>query len=113
MEAEKIVQQQLDAYNNRDIEAFMTLFSDDATLLNFPGNQVLAQGKPKVREVYQKLFEDSPQLHSELINRTVLGNKVIDHEKITGRMGNDVVELAVVYEVTQGKISRCMVIRNN
>ncbi len=109
--AAQVVQQQLDAYNKRDIDAFMTLFSDNATLLSFPGDQVLAQGKAKVKEVYQKLFESSPKLHSELIHRSVIGNRVIDHERISGRLGNDVVELVVVYEVTKGKISRCMVIK--
>lgn len=111
MKAEQIVQQQLDAYNNRDIEAFSALFSDDAQVLQFPGNKILAQGKANVKELYKKLFDASPNLYSELINRTVLGNRVIDHEKITGRAGVDVLELAVVYEVDQGKISKCMVIR--
>ena len=111
MKAEQIVQQQLEAYNNRDIEAFSALFSDDAQVLQFPDNKVLAQGKTNVKELYKKLFDNSPTLHSELINRTVLGNRVIDHEKITGRAGVDVLELAVIYEIEQGKISKCLVIR--
>lgn len=111
-QAAQVVQRQLEAYNNRDIEAFMALFSDDATLLSFPGDQVLAKGKAQVKEVYQKLFESSPKLHSELVNRSVIGTKVIDHERITGRQGkNEAIELAVVYEVTEGKISRCMVVK--
>ena len=57
----QVVQRQLEAYNNRDIDAFMALFSDDATLLSFPGDQVLAKGKAQVKEVYQKLFESSPR----------------------------------------------------
>jgi len=111
MKAKQIVQQQLEAYNNRDIEAFSALFSEDAQVLQFPDNKILAQGKANVKELYKKLFDNSPTLHSELVNRTVLGNRVIDHEKITGRAGVDVLELAVVYEIEQGKISKCLVIR--
>ena len=111
MNAEQIVQQQLEAYNNRDIEAFSALFSEEAEVLQFPENRVLAKGKTQVKELYKKLFDNSPTLHSELVSRTVLGNRVIDHEKITGRAGVDVLELAVVYEIEQGKIDKCLVIR--
>ena len=42
----------------------------------------------------------------------VMGNKVIDHESITGRMGNDdIPELIVVYEVIEEKINRITIIR--
>ena len=111
MNAEQIVQQQLEAYNNRDIEAFSALFSEEAEVLQFPENRVLAKGKTQVKELYKKLFDNSPTLHSELVSLTVLGNRVIDHEKITGRAGVDVLELAVVYEIEQGKIDKCLVIR--
>lgn len=111
MNAEQIVQQQLEAYNNRDIEAFSALFSEEAEVLQFPENRVLAKGKAQVKELYKKLFDNSPTLHSELVSRTVLGNRIIDHEKITGRAGVDVLELAVVYEIEQGKIDKCLVIR--
>ena len=110
MTAEQIVQQQLDAYNNRDIEAFIALFAEDAQVLKYPTNEVLAKGTAQVKALYTRLFSDSPKLHSQLIHRSVLGNRVIDHEKITGRAGADVVELAVVYEVNKGKISKCLVI---
>ncbi|HAA17095.1 MAG TPA: steroid delta-isomerase [Cytophagales bacterium] len=106
-----IVQLQLDAYNHRDIEAFMALFSEDCRILEFPGEKVLAEGFEATQALYQGLFESSPNLHSELVTRTVLGTKVIDHERITGRAGTDVVELAVIFEVIDGKITSAMVVR--
>jgi hypothetical protein len=39
-----------------------------------------------------------PALHAELISRMVLGNKVIDHERISG-VREQPFEVAVVYEV--------------
>ncbi|MEM8940270.1 MAG: hypothetical protein AAGC64_13095, partial [Bacteroidota bacterium] len=66
----------------------------------------------EVRKLYKNLFEKSPNLHSELKNRMILGNTVIDHEKITGRMGNDEpIELIVIYELSELKIIRVTVIR--
>ncbi len=110
--AEQVVQQQLETYNNRDIDGFMALFSDNVRLYNHVDGKLLADGKEAVRKLYVNLFEKSPKLHSELTNRMVLGNTVIDHEKITGRMGNDdAIELIVIYELTDLKISKVTVIR--
>ncbi|MEL6536384.1 MAG: nuclear transport factor 2 family protein [Bacteroidota bacterium] len=106
-----IVQLQLEAYNARDINSFMELFSPDCKILEFPGEKVLAEGHEATRALYLGLFDSSPNLHSELVSRTVLGTKVIDHERITGRAGTDVVELAVIFEVTDGKITSAMVVR--
>lgn len=110
--SEKIVQQQLDFYNNRDLKGFMSLFSEDAELINQSDGKVLAKGKGEVEKLYSNLFQQSPNLNSQLDNRMVLGNTVIDHERITGRMGNsEEIELIVIYEVIESKIFRCTVIR--
>lgn len=110
--SEKIVQQQLDFYNNRDLTGFMSLFAEDATLVNQSDGKVLAKGKLEVEKIYANLFEQSPNLNSKLDNRMVLGNTVIDHERITGRMGNsEAIELIVIYELKEEKIFRCTVIR--
>ena len=45
------------------------------------------------------------KLHAELVNRMVLGNKVIDHERITG-LAPQPVEAAVVFEVNAGLIHK-------
>ncbi len=111
---EAIVQQQLDYYNSRDLQGFMSLFTENATLINQSDGKVLANNKKEVEVLYSNLFEKSPNLKSELKNRIVMGNTVIDHEGITGRMGNsEVIELVVMYEVKEGYIFRCTVIRGD
>ena len=112
MTPETIIQRQLETYNARDIEGFMALFSDDVELHNQADGRLVADGKSAVRDLYTNLFLKSPNLHSKLLNRMVLGNTVIDHEKITGRMGNDdAIELIVIYELKGLKIYRVTVIR--
>uniref|UniRef100_UPI004047DE5C nuclear transport factor 2 family protein n=1 Tax=Roseivirga sp. TaxID=1964215 RepID=UPI004047DE5C len=109
---EQIVQQQLDAYNQRDISKFMDTMGKNVVLYNFADGQVLAEGFDAVKSTYALLFAKSPELHSKLINRIVLGNQVIDHESITGRMGNtETIELAVIYEIKEGKIVKISVLR--
>ncbi|MEM6526424.1 MAG: nuclear transport factor 2 family protein [Bacteroidota bacterium] len=110
--AEAVVQKQLETYNTRDIDGFMALFNDNVQLYNQADGKLLADGKVAVRKLYSNLFEKSPKLHSELMNRMVLNNTVIDHERITGRMGNDEpIELIVIYELSELKIIKVTVIR--
>lgn len=107
-----IVQENLDAYNKRDIEAFMQSFSDSIVVTNYADKSVIAKGLVQVRAVYQSLFDASPQLHSTILNRIVFDNKVIDHESIVGRRGvKTPIELIAIYEVKHDKIVAMTFIR--
>lgn len=110
---EQVVQLQLEAYNEGNIDKFMSVFSDDIELWTLGEAQPWAKGKDAVTAVYAKLFENSPELHSEIITRTVIGNKVLDYERITGRNGGDVLYLVMIYEVRDGKIFRATAVREN
>ncbi len=107
-EAELIVQEQLDAYNARDIDAFMATYSDDIALFNFP-DQLIGQGKEPMRIQYAGFFEGAPDLHCEIQKRIVLGNRVIDHELVTAN-GQKFTAVAI-YEVENGKIVKVTFIR--
>ena len=109
---EQVVQRNLECYNNRDIKGFMESFSPDITLHTFPDPEPTLEGLEAIQNFYSRLFEASPKLHSTILNRIVFDNKIIDHERIVGRMGADAaLEIVVVYEVTQGKIFRLTAIR--
>lgn len=103
-----IVQKQLEAYNNRDIEAFMATYSEDVKLFNFP-SKLSTEGQEKMKESYSSFFESTPDLHCEIKNRIVIGNKVIDEEYITAN-GNNFSAVAI-YEVENGKISKVTFLR--
>ena len=112
MTPEQIVQENLDFYNNRNIDGFMSSFSEEIKMYNHGDSTPTVVGKNQVRKVYSQLFEKSPKLHSTILKRIVIGNKVIDHESITGRNGNkEILELVLIYEVANQKINRITVIR--
>lgn len=107
-----VVQENLDFYNKRNIDGFMSSFSSEIALYTFGKSEPIAQGIPAIRELYGKLFEDSPELYSTILHRTVIGNKVIDHESIIGRKGSKTpIELVMIYEVKDGKIVKMTVVR--
>jgi len=111
---EKVVQAQLERYNARDIEGFMALMATEVFIDDFDSGKKMATHFGAVKNTYDSLFEASPSLHSELLSRMVIGNRVIDHEKITGRFGNpNDIRLVVIYTVEKGKINRITVLRED
>lgn len=111
MSPENIVQKQLEAYNERDIEAFMAVIDEEVTFRDFATHKTTISGYEKCKIYYEALFKASPDLKSTIVNRTVFDNKVIDHEHITGRNGKKVsTELVLIYEVANEKIVRVTVL---
>jgi len=111
MNPEAVVQAQVVAYNNRDIEAFAACHSDNVELFSFSERTPFVVGKEKLIEVYREIFQNSPSLHTEIINRIVMGNKVIDHEVVTGRKGIDQLEIIAIFEVENNLIAKAHFIR--
>ena len=96
-----IVQKQVEAYNARDIDAFMDTYAENIKLYNYP-NVLFQDSKEKMRARYTSQFENTPDLHCEIKNRIVVGNKVIDEEYV--RMNGVYISAVAIYEVENGKI---------
>lgn len=94
-----IVQQQLDAYNARDIEAWVRTYHPDARQYALHG-ALLAQGRDAIRERMRERFLE-PDLHATLLSRTAMGAIVVDHERVTRTFpeGRGTIEMLCVYEV--------------
>lgn len=101
---EDVVQQQLDAYNARDIDAFMAYWAEDAQYYEHP-DTLLASGKAEIRERHIARFKE-PSLYGERVKRMVLGSMVIDQEVVTRNFpqGRGKMDVIAIYEVEQGKI---------
>ena len=100
---EAIVNKQLLAYNNRDIAAFTNTYSKDVKLYSFP-NKLNSEGQEALRKGYASFFESVPDLNAEIVNRIVLGNKVIDNEKV--KINGQIFYAIAIYEVENGLISK-------
>jgi hypothetical protein len=98
-----IVQKQLNAYNAKDVDAFIAIYTEDIKLYNYP-NELLSEGRNQMRKDYIAWFERTPDLKASIKKRIVIGNRVIDEEQITanGRVFNTV----VIYELDNGLISK-------
>jgi hypothetical protein len=101
---EAVVQCQLDAYNARDLEAWLATYAEDAQQFEHPG-KLLASGHAEIRARTGPRFTE-PNLHARLISRSVMGSVVIDHEEVTRSFpeGPGRIELVCIYQVHDGKI---------
>ena len=103
---EAVVQTQVEAYNARNIDAFLSTYSDNAELFEFP-DKLIARGSAEMRQRYAPRFAEEG-LHAEIVKRIVLGNVVVDHERVHRMFpeGPGVLEAIAIYQVENGKINK-------
>ena len=92
---------QLEAYNNRDIDAFLVPYADSVKVYN-DQRKLLYQGKETMRGRYASLFEKTPDLNCNLLNRIAVSNTVIEHEEVT--FNGKTIYAIVMYKVADNKI---------
>lgn len=103
---ELVVQRQLDAYNAKDLDAWLATYAEDARQFELHGAP-LAVGHKQMRERMAARFEE-PDLHAQLLSRLIMGHVVIDHERVTRNFpeGKGTIEMLCVYEVANGAIAK-------
>ena len=98
-----VVQRQLEAYNAHDLAAFMATYSDAIRLYRLPNAAPAFESKAAMADFYGQHRFSIPALRAEIVNRMVLGNKVVDHERVHG-LPDGVIEAVAIYEVVDGLI---------
>jgi hypothetical protein len=102
---ETVIQKQWNAYNSRNINAYVNCFSEDVEVYMFP-KQLLYKGKDKLREHYENFFQITPDLYGEVQNRSVNGNVVKEEVLITRAKKTEPAKATIVYEVEDGLITK-------
>jgi hypothetical protein len=102
--SEAIIQRQLEAYNARDLDAWLATYAPHARQYLFPAT-LLAEGIDEIRARSTARFQE-PNLHARLLRRTVIGDVVIDHERVTRTFGEGTgtLEMMATYRVANGAI---------
>ena len=100
---EDLAQRQLNAYNLRNIDAFLEPYAEDVEVYQYP-NTLQFKGKETMRNSYSQMFESVPNLHCELVDRIVQGNIVIDKERV--QFGDKIVEAVAIYHFENNKIKK-------
>src|SRR5690349_20381240 len=86
------VQAQVDAYNARDIDAFVAPYATDVVITDAAEHAIM-QGLDSIRQEYGALFDASPDLRAEILGRVSTEDWVVDHERVS--RGGEVREVLV------------------
>ena len=106
MSLERIAQAQLDAYNAQDLDAYCSYFTEDVVVADIAGG-VNLEGLIAYRDRYAGAFANFPNNRADLLGRIVVGNTVIDHERVDRGDGvTPVFEVAAIYTFRGDKIAR-------
>ena len=103
-----LAQRQLNAYNFRNINAFLEPYAEDVEVYNYP-DKLLFKGKETMRKSYSQMFKNTPNLHCELIGRVAQGNIVIDKERV--QFGGKIIEAIAIYHIENNKIKKVYFIK--
>ena len=109
VEARRIADAQLAAYNARDLDAYLALFHRDAVLINLPDQSVIAEGLAAIRAMYEARFA-TEGFYCEVHHRSEIGQIAIDRETVHTKAGPPV-DILAMYEVTGGQIARIFFVR--
>lgn len=99
---ERVVHQQVEAYNQGDIDAFVECYSEQATVVDLDQDETLGRGKTAIRKHFGELFDNFPDLRCEVREQFRVGEYVVLSERVTGS-GESRNALAV-YRVEDGLI---------
>ncbi len=105
-----LIDKQLKAYNNRDINAFAATYHDDVEIYHF-SNGLQYRGKSELITRYGDKFASLVFLKATSLKRMVQGNYLVDHELAeSSTIGEHKIERSIkviaAYEVEDGLIKR-------
>jgi hypothetical protein len=104
----ELIDDEVAAFNERDIEAFVATFAADATLAGPRGADGTIAGHEGIREHFGRQMAREGR-RVEILSRVALGSWVIDHEIVYEDDGT--LEQIAAYQVRDGLIAHVDVLR--
>ena len=109
LSAEAVAQRRLEAYNGRNLESLVSLYSADARIYD-PPDRLRDSGVDQIRQTYSRRFSSSDWSRLDSSNRMVEGAFVVERETESGA-GNRPRTSIVISEIRDGKIVRVWILR--
>lgn len=103
--AHPVLDRLVEAYNAGDAARFAALLTDDVKIVSHPG-RVLQSSAAEVREHYRRVFAENPGNRSEVVYRLVLGDRVVDHERVRRSADADPFDVIAINTLAGERIAR-------
>lgn len=110
MTPQEVVGAQLDAYNAQDLEAMCHWFTPGVVVANL-GEAPNLTGIEAYRQRHVGLWTQFPQNRAELLSRTCVAGRVLDHERVFRSPDAEPFEVVAIYTFENGLIARVDFVR--
>lgn len=97
-----VVDDQVRAYNDRDLPRFLGHFTEDVVMRDGHGGEV-SRGVRALGDAYRDRFAANPELHADIVGRLVVGDVVVDQELVRTAQGT--IRAIIAYELRGGRIA--------
>jgi hypothetical protein len=104
----EVVNKRMEAHNTHDLETFLSVYSDDIRIYDYPDVPIGAKGKAHMRSIFEPLFRDGAvavKIHHQIEH----GRYVVNQETVTRR--GKVIDYVSIYEVVDGLITNVRFLR--
>lgn len=101
----EVVDAQLADYVAGDAERFASHYAVDAVCVRLPEGEIIAAGRSEIAKIWGALFARRTA-RVTIVNRTVLGSVVVDHERVTNNETGHTIDALASYFVQDGLIHR-------
>ena len=105
-----VVNARMEAHNQHDLEQFLSLYSEEIQIYDYPDLPLGSPGKSHIEGIFGPLFEENA-VHVEIHNQIVNGNYVVNHETVV-RRGEEFFYISI-YEIVGGLIKSVRFVRGN
>ena len=109
---EQLINRLVAAYDDGDAREFADCFAENAVAYEHP-NVAAQTGREAICEYYQKVFAQFPELKTEILYRAVIGNRVVDHERVRRTSDGEPFEVMAIYEIENDSIIRFDMVRES
>ncbi|WP_411031877.1 nuclear transport factor 2 family protein [Spongiimicrobium sp. 3-5] len=111
MQAGKIVQKFMEAYNRRNVDEYISYMHPNFTALLYDTEQLLCSNIEEARKIYTKRFSENPNIYVTTLNRIVNDNVVVDAQFIEGFDGGQTIMATSIFELEDNLIKRASFVR--
>lgn len=99
------------AYNDRNLEAFLSYMHPEFTSQLFESQDLLCENLEDARVVYSKRFKENKQLFATTLTRIVNDNVVVESQLIEGFDKGQTIQAIAIFELQDNLVKRASFVR--
>ena len=99
------IHNQIQTFNEKNIEAFLSNYTDDYKAYMLDSNQLITDGKEQLRSIMNDVFEKQGGA-VKVLESMIQGDIVVQKEETRGHVAGKIISSITIYQLREGLISK-------